>query len=86
MAVLLIFNARRYRARPKAYAVWFAVAVSVFALLITVATIYSGIALEMTSADAAKQIPVIAFFACTVTAFGAYREARRRFTSSEHSR
>ena len=81
--VPLLFNARRYFERPKTCAIVFAIALAVFGLLITVATIYSGSALGLFSADTAKDIPFIAAFGCTIMGATAYHLVLRRLTAKQ---
>jgi len=81
VVVPLIFNARRYLDRPRQCAVWFAVAVSVFCLLVVIATIYSGIFLGLAPSNTSKDIPVIAVFGCTIAAITAYYNVLRLLTS-----
>ena len=81
--VLLTFNARRYFERPKTCAILFAIAAAVFGLLIAVATMYSGIALGIYSADTAKEIPFIAAFGCTIMAATVYHQVLRRLTAKQ---
>ena len=82
VVVPLIFNARRYLDRPRRCAVWFAVAVSAFCLLVVIATIYSGIFLGLAPANTSKGIPIIAIFGCTIAAITAYYNVLRRLTST----
>ena len=79
--VPLIFNARRYFHRPKACAVWFAIALSVFTLLITTATIYSAIELGLWANDVKKDLPLLAAFGCTISAVTGYLFTYRRLTA-----
>lgn len=81
VGIPLIFNARRYFDRPKQCAVRFAVAVSVFCLLVVIATTYSGIFLGLAPSNFLKDIPFIAVFGCTIAAITAYYNALRRLTS-----
>jgi uncharacterized membrane protein len=81
VVVPLIFNARRYLDRPKACALWFAIALSVFCLLITIATTYSAIALGLWTDDAAKDMPLVAAFGCAVSAVIGYRLTHKRLTA-----
>jgi hypothetical protein len=83
VVVPLIFNARRYFEGPKTCAILFAIALAVFGLLITVATMYSGIALGIYSTDTAKDIPFIAAFGCTIMAATAYHLVLRRLTAKQ---
>ena len=83
VVVPLIFAARRYFERPKTCATLFAIALAAFGLLITVATMYSGIALGIYSADTAKETPFIAAFGCTIMAATAYHLVLRRLTAKQ---
>ena len=82
--VPLIFKARRYFDRPRKCAVWSAIAVSVFCLLNVIATIYSGIVLGLAPRTAAKGIPFIAAFGCTIAALTAYYQTIHRLTAKRH--
>jgi hypothetical protein len=81
VVVPLIFNARRYFHRPKACALWFAIAVSVFCLLITIATTYSAVALGLWTGDAVKDMPLVAAFGCAISAVIGYRLTYKRLAA-----
>jgi len=83
VVVPLIFNARRYFHRPKVCALWFAMALSVFCLLVTIATTYSAIALEIWTHDAVATLPFVAAFGCTIVAVGGYFSVFSRLTAKK---
>jgi uncharacterized membrane protein len=81
VVVPLIFNARRYFHRPRACAAWFAIAMSVFSLLGVIATTYSAIALGYWDDGTKRDLPLMAAFACAVTAVTGYFLIYRRLTA-----
>jgi hypothetical protein len=85
LALPLILNARRISEKPGTCAIVFASAVTLFCLLITIATVYSAIALGFYSSDAAKDIPVITVFSCTIVAVVAYRQSLSRLNAERLS-
>lgn len=80
VVVPLILNARRYFHKPKACALLFALGLSVFCVLITIATIYSAISLGWWPKDAAKDALFVAMFGCAFTAVIGYRLTYKRLT------
>jgi|HubBroStandDraft_6_1064221.scaffolds.fasta_scaffold13682_8 hypothetical protein len=83
IVVPLILNARRYFHRPKACALWFAVALSVFCLLVAIATTYSAIALGISTHDAVESLPFVAAFSCTIAAVTGYFLVFSRLTAKK---
>jgi hypothetical protein len=81
--VPLIFNARRYFNKPKKCAIWFALALSVFCFLVTIATTYSAIALGIWAHDAAESLPFVAAFGCTIAAVSGYFLVFSRLTAKK---
>jgi hypothetical protein len=84
VVVPLIFTARRYFDRPRKCAVWFAIAMSMFCLLVIIATVYSGILLGLAHRNAARRIPLVAAFGCTIAGLTAYYQTIHRLAVKRH--
>ena len=81
VVVPLILNARRYFNRPKTCALLFALALSIFCLLITIATVHSATWLGWWPHDVEKDVLFVAIFGCAFMAGTGYRLTYKRLTA-----